>query len=346
MARSIILGLSLFTALVSVPSASSQCRLLKNDTLPDVISGSNTFAIVPGLCNNEAAMSVFDAGGAVRVREAGVVFAHRAATNGTRMIADLEIYDGATLAADGKWTLGPLVYKYSTVNSGNLQLTTTNYNSHTLATPVRVSSGRVVIAWRVLQNFASGSCQLGYSANFATDNAQSCTRGKNIIDAIGHGPIDPTIYRGFPLPLCPVFFRGSWVIRACVEPEVSVSWTGNATPGGFISLKFLAPGQAGDQWLGLVSSGTQTGFNTPWGKVPLDVDPTFQCFLGGCRGIFLGNAGTFNANGEGFGTLAIPNLASLRNSGFPLYVGFVTFRAPNFTPWKSISSPSPKIEIN
>lgn len=339
--------LAVLLAVAATPPA--QCtvnasRLLKNDALPDNLNQRLNVAIVPGLCENEAAMSIFDAGGPVRVNEVGTVFGHRTATNGVSAIADVEIYDGATLQANGKYTLGPLVFKLSNTSS-NLQLRTHSYNTYKLPTPVRVKSGRVVVGFRILRNLGSGNCLLGYDANLVTDAQNTCRAGINILDATNHGPVDPVTYRGFGVALCPRFFRGSWMIRACVTPEVAVTWSGNATPGGFVSLKYQAPGQSGDQLLGLVSGGTRTGIQTPWGKIPLDADPIFGCFLGGCRSIYLGNFATFNGNGEAFGTLAIPNLASLRNSGLTLYVGFVTFRMPALTPFKSISSPSPAIVI-
>ncbi|MAE75843.1 MAG: hypothetical protein CMJ85_03115 [Planctomycetes bacterium] len=334
--------------LAAAPSLAGQCAsgsvLLKNDILPDKLGGKYTFAIVPGLCEKEAAMSVFQVGGPVNVNEVGILFAHKFATNGIKMIADVEIYDGATVSAAGKWTLGPRVFRLSD-HSTTVQLTTTAYNTLKLPKKVLVKSGTVVVGFRVLQTFAGGSCQFGYDANLAVDYANTCKPGINIIDAIGHGPIDPMTYRGFGPVLCPIYFRGSWVLRACVEPLVSVTWSGNATPGGFVSLKYIAPGQQGDWYFGMISGSTKVGFQTPYGKIPLDPDFLFSCFLTDCRPIWLGSIGTFNANGEAFGTLAIPNLAWLRNSNLTMYVGFFTFAIPNLTPFKSISTPSLPIII-
>lgn len=330
-------------------TAAQQCvgnaRLLKNDVLPASPGGSiSTVAIVPGLCEGEAAMSVFDAGGAVSVKSVAVAFVHRLATNGVQAVVDLEIYDGASVGANGKYALGPLLFKLSNASS-NLQIQSTGLNSYTLPKPVLVPSGKPVIGFRMIKTLAGGSCQLGYDANFCTDNQWSCAPGRNILDASGHGPVDPCTYTGFGVPLYPIYFRGDWVIRACVEPEVSASWTGNATPGGFVSLQFHAPGQAGDSYLAFVSGGIRTGFPTPWGLLPLDPDPIFVCFLGDCRAALFGGAGTFNAQDKAFGAIAIPNLASLKNSGLTLHAGFVTFQAPSFVPWKSISAPSPPIVI-
>jgi hypothetical protein len=339
----------LAAAVLAVPLA-AQCasgdRLLKNDVLPDVLPPQFQFGLVRGLCDNEAAMSVFDTGGPVRVREVGIVYAHRIGTNGVQAVADVELYDGITAQANGRYTLGPLVFRLSN-QSTNLQLTSSAYNKYTLPQPVRVTSGRLVVGFRMLMNLASGSCALGYDANFCVDAANTCRPGVNVLDAIGHGPVDPATYLGFSVPLCPLYIRGSWLIRACVTPELATTWTGNPTPGGFVSLKFSAPGQASDGYLALLGGSVAGGGTVlPWGRIPFDVEPLFTCFLGDCRALLLGGLGALNASGEGFGALQIPNLPVLRNSGLTLYAGFVTCFGGCLTSFKSVSPPSAAIVIN
>lgn len=321
-------------------------RLLKNDILPDNPGGAAQIGVVQGLCDTEAAMAVIDTGGPARVTAVSALFAHRFGTNGALAVADVEIYDGVTFQPNGKATLGPLVFKLSS-GSSNLQLTSTGINAYTLPAPVRVLSGKAVIGFRMLQNLGGGSCALGFDANFATDVTGACAAnaGKNILDAIGHGPVDPSVYTGFGVPLCPLFFRGNWVIRACVTQDVTVTWTGNPTPGGFVSLVHNAPGQGGNAYVGLVSGGIANGFQTPWGRLPLDPDPLFDCFLDSCRAIYLGNMGVINSNGQAFGALAIPNLTILIGSNLKLHVAFVTYTPPNFAPWVSVSAPSLPIVI-
>ncbi len=335
--------LTVFTPTANAQTCKSGDLLLKNDILP-ANGGTAKVAIVSGLCVGEAAMSVLTAPGPVKINAVSILFAHKFSTNGIKAVVDIEIYDGAKVSSKGKYTLGPLLFKLSKT-SQNLQIQSTGLNVYTLPKPVLAKSGKPVIGFRMVQNLASGSCAKGYDANFATDNVFACKPGTNILDAKGHGPIDPCTYRGFGVPLYPRFFRGSWVIRACATPTVSVTWTGNATPGGFLSFKLLAPGQSADQYLMMMSGGIKTGFPTPWGKVPLDPDPIFSCFFGSCRPFLLRSFGTFNAKGEAFAALSIPNLAILKGSGLMLYAGFFTFRMPNFVPWKSISAPSLPIII-
>jgi len=337
------LAAGVLASAIPAQSCNNGSTLLKHDVLPPN-GGTFKVAIVPGICVGEAVMKVFDAGGPVDVEMVAVGFAHKLATNGIQAAVDVEIYDGATVSAAGKYTLGTLLFKLSN-NSTNLQIQTTGLNTYKLPKPVFVPSGKPVIGFRMIANLANGSCSTGYDANFVTDNQFTCTAGRNVLDALKHGPVDPCTYAGFGARLYPLYYRGDWIIRACVRPRLAVTWTGNPTPGGFVSFKFVAPGQAGDNYFALMSGSTKTGLPTPWGKLPLDLDPLMVCFLSDCRGIWLGSTGAFNPNGESFGSLAIPNLAFLRNSNLTLYAAFFTFKAPAFTPWKSISPASRPIII-
>ncbi len=325
--------------------------LLKNDILPGVPQGLTTIAIVPGLCENEAAMSVLDFTGTVTVRKVSALFGNQFGTNGVVAIADVEIYDGATMAPNGIYTLGPRVFRLSDGGS-NLQISTHALNELVLPTPVTVSSGKLVVAWRILLNNAVGSCTFGYTSNLAIDNSTSCVPGRNIIDALPPigAPVDPVTFN-FPGngPLCGgPFWRGDWIIRACVTPDVSVTWTGNATPGGLVALTLRAPNNAGENYLTLLGLGTSPGFNTPWGTVPLTPDFLLSCTLNpSCSaGVMINGSGVLNANGQAFPAILIPPLPVLANSGLTFYAAFVTGAPPGITPFTAISAPSMPIVIN
>src|SRR5689334_13539730 len=121
-------------------------------------------------------------------------------------------------------------------------------------------------------NTSGGSCFTGYFANFATDASSNCVAGRNILDALAPigAKVDPASYDfsviGNPGPICGgPYWRGDWIIRACVTPDVSVNWTGNATPGGAVLLNLVAPGHQNEFYLTLLSLGTAPGTPTPWG---------------------------------------------------------------------------------
>lgn len=338
-------------ALPLVPLAAQACSagdlLLKNDSLPALPGGATAVAIVPGLCDGEAAMSVLTTPGPVFVKKVSAMFGAQFGTNGVVAAVDLEIYDGATVNAQGRWTLGPRVFQLSSGGS-NLQIQSHAINEYTLPAPVRCTSGKVVIGWRMVLNGASGSCAAGYTANFCTDFASSCVAGRNVLDAQGHGLIDPATYNGFGLPLCPIYFRGDWIIRACVTPDVTVTWTGNPTPGGAVLLNLLAPGHPGHTYLVMLSLGTQPGWNTPFGFIPLNDDFVLQCTIDpSCwPALMVNSLGTLNSNSQGTAVLLIPNFPFLYNSGLTLYAAFITSATPAGVPFSAVSAPSTGIVIN
>jgi hypothetical protein len=292
-------------------------------------------------------MSAFNPGYPCKVVSVAVMYGHKFGTPGVKAAVDVEIYDGATFGAGGSVTLGKLLFKLSQ-GSTNLQIQSHGINTFTLPVPVSVPSGRPVIGFRMITTLSGGSCATGYDANFCVDAANTCTPGMNILDAPGqYGVVDPATYKVLnTIPLCPTYISGSWIIRACVQPEVSTGWSGNATPGGVLSFTFNAPSEVGNGYFAIVSGGIKTGWVTPWGYVPLDPDPIFDCFLGPCAPILINRQGTIGGGGQAFGGMLIPNSPILKNSGLQLYVGFVTFKLPNFAPWVSVSAPSPVITIN
>ena len=287
-------------------------------------------------------MEVFNVGSPCIVRDVAIMFGAAAGINGVQSVADVEIYDGATVS-NGRATLGPLKFRLSDLNA-NLQLQSHGINTYTLPAniDVRCDSGRPVVAFRMLFNLSQGSCTTGYTANFCCDLG-SCSPGHSLMDAQGHGVVDVATYTGFGIPLCPLYFRGSWILRACVQPTVSVNWSGNATPCGFVSLNYLAPGQAGDFYFAMLSGGT-SGIPTPWGLVPLAPDLVWQLFMGPARGLLINGVGVFNATGNAFGALQIPCEQGLRGQDW--YAAFFTWRSPNvLVPFQSISSASAPIQI-
>lgn len=344
---SITIALCSFVAEAKAQLCGTGEVLLKNDILPAVPGGAVKVGIVPGVCVNEAVMSSFNSFGACKVKSVSLMFGHKFGTGGIKAVVDLEIYDGATFQPSGRVVLGPLLFKSSRDASVNLQIQTHALNTYSLPKDVIVTSGNPIIGFRMLTTLSSGSCAFGYDANFCVDAANHCKTGINILDApTQFGTVDPAVWSVSGVRLCPVYIRGSWIIRACVEPQVSTTWTGNPTPGGVVSFRFRAPGEGGNGYYALVSGGVGTGWNSPWGRLPLDPDPIFNCFLADCAALLINRVGLIGSNGEAYGGLIIPNSPILRNSGLKLYAGFVTFKPPNFAPWVSVSPPSRVITIN
>ena len=129
---------------------------------------------------------------------------------------------------------------------------------------------------------------------------------------------------------------------------MSVSWTGNPTPGGAVLLNLQAPGHAGEYYLTMLSLGTSPGLNTPWGFVPLNNDFVLQCAIDpGCwPTMFVNNTGTLNGNAQATTVLLIPNLPFLIGSNLPVYSAFITSQFPGWIPFNAASAPSSPIVIN
>lgn len=351
-----------FLALLSSFTIAQSCGpneiLLKNDSLPDVPSGPTPVSVIRGLCDGtggraEAAMSVFRNTGAVKINKVSVMFGHIAGVSGATAVADVEIYDDATFQPGGTVTLGNLVYRHSSVTSSSIQLSSHAINELDLsAQNIVVSTGTVVVAWRMEINSLNGDCTNGYSANVCTDNAQTacagaCPRGKNIIDERTNGPIDPAAFTLGGFPLCSCFYAGNFIIRACVEPQINLQWTGNATPGGVLSLRMISPSDPLGTYFIYGSGAATTGITIPgFATLPLDPDLLFLCFLNECRPLLIGGFGNLNAMGEAFGGLIIPNTPALANSNFPMYLAFWTGTPTDILNVQNVSPPSQLILIN
>lgn len=328
--------------------------LFKNDSLPDVPSGQFSFSVIPGLCEGEAAGSVFDlpAGSdPQKLTSVSFGFGSNGGVSGNIALVDIEIFDGVSFAGQSA-TLGPKVFDFEDDVGGNIQATSTAINVIDLSQFDIVVGGGAqpssfVVAVRMLFN-PNGSCASGFTSNFFTDNSQpglfGCDPnitpvGKNLIDVQGAGWVDPALYTQGGIPLCPLFYSGNWVIRACGEGaaplnplQVGVSGS-PAPPGGFINLTFTAPGYNGVPYLAAASLGSAPGTpvvsgNPPVvGNVPLNTDALFFLSLN-APGTFFNFTGLIGPAGTSPGIIFIPNDPGL--SGLSFFVAFLAIPpAPN-----------------
>jgi hypothetical protein len=217
--------------------------LLKNDNLPANPGGATQVSVIPGLCEGEAAAAVFDIsalGNAVRVHSAAIGYFNAGGATGIEAAVNLEIYDGVTFSG-GIPTLGPKIFDFEEQTGGNVGISSSAINETSLASfNILATSTRLVVAWRMGINGSSGSCAVGYTTNFATDNTCQglgcgCNAGsqKNLIFIQGQGWRDAATATVSGFPICPLFYNGNWIIRACVEPVgcVQPASIGPGTPG-------------------------------------------------------------------------------------------------------------------
>lgn len=364
-------ALALLATAGSLAAQNCPTRFLKNDTLPDVPPATPTgVAVIRGLCEGEAAFSVFpNVQGNVTVEQVSVMFAAQGGVNGNVAAADIEFYDGATANAGGTgvYQLGPLLWSLSGSGNANAQLQSHGLNVVDL-TPfgasagqgpqVTVTSGQLVVAVRCVLN-QNGSCAGGYFANLATDYAgfgAGCPApGVNGIIDLQATAFDPATYP-FPgalgLTLChPLInaYGGNWIIRACITeaaPAALTTWQGFPQPGGAVLIQLDSAGTPGDGFVTLLGGGITTGTVLPWGTWPIDLDGWTMCFLGACRSLLTNGMGSLDASGRAITTLLIPADPSLVGSGLTWYATFFAYDPTDFFQWTAIGAPSAPIIIN
>ena len=228
------LVLAFVTLLVASGSVRAQtCAanevFLKNDTLPDVPSGPLAVAVIRGLCEGEAMGAVFDVasvGSLVQLQNAAFGFFNVAGANGIQAVVNLKVYDGITWSG-GVPTLGPEIFDWATVTGSSIAATTHAINTVDVsAQNIVVSSGKLVVTWWMDIN-PNGDCASGYTSDFGTDDGSgpcSAVPQRNLLFISGTGWRDPATAAIGPFPLCPLYYNGNWIMRACVK-NVSTTTT-------------------------------------------------------------------------------------------------------------------------
>lgn len=257
--------LSLVAGLVfgvlATPASAQLCSqpgqlFLKNDNLAD-IPGTANVSIIPGLCEGEAMGCVFDVSSQqfsseVRVGSVAGAFINNVNTAGISAIVNVKIYDGVSWVGTTP-VLGTEVLDFEAATGSSLQFSSSGINTVDLTNlNVRITSGKLVVAFFMEMNNGGGSCATGYTTNFATDNAAppcsgSCSPArKNLIFIQGQGWRDATNATVSGIPICSCYYAGNWIIRSCVEPVgfprtyctgklnsancvPAIGWTGTAT---------------------------------------------------------------------------------------------------------------------
>lgn len=222
----VFVGLSASLATAQIcPNATD--TFWKNDTLPQVPGAAVGVSIIQGLCENEAAGSVFTlptSMGPQQLTKAAVGFGHASGSGGFNAVVNLEIYDGVTW--NGQLPiLGPKVFDFAIDLSANIQVFSHAINEVDLSAYNIVvgnhPSRSFVVAWRMGIN-PNGACASGFPANFFTDNGSvgfpcDTIPQKNLIDITGQGWRDAAFATVTGVPLCPFFFDGNWAIRTCTK---------------------------------------------------------------------------------------------------------------------------------
>ncbi len=240
-------ALALLTLTTSALSQACAFNFWSNDNLPQVPPPTPTgISIVPGLCEGEAAAQVFTLPMGTpkqKLEQVAVGFADQFGAGTFTATANIEIYNGVTFSG-GIPILGPKIFDLNADTSSSAQLTSGGINTFDLSSEnIIVGDGvdNFVVAWRMNINM-NGSCASGYTANFFTDNPSpgggcNTTPQTSLIDIAGQGWRDASTATVSGFPLCPIFYNGNWVIRACssdagtitCQPSLGLQGPGNVT---------------------------------------------------------------------------------------------------------------------
>ena len=108
----------------------------KNDSLPDIPSGTASISIIPGLCEGEAVGTVFQmtAGMAPqKLNQVAVGFAHSSGGGGFTATCNVEIYEGPVTFSGSNATLGTKIFDLGQSQGASMQLTSSGVNTFDLS---------------------------------------------------------------------------------------------------------------------------------------------------------------------------------------------------------------------
>lgn len=223
------LSAALLLGAFSAPVVAQSCpgdNFWKNDILADVPGGAVPTAVIQGMCEGEAAAQVFylDPGQQrQKINKVSVGFGHVTGSGGFNATVNVEIYDGITWNGNTP-ILGPKVFDLNDDTASSMQVLTHGLNELDLSNfDIIVGDGTnaFVVAFRMNIN-PNGTCGGGHPANFLTDasSTASCTTvpQTSLMFITGEGWVEPrTFLFGGIIALCPNFYNGNFLIRACTE---------------------------------------------------------------------------------------------------------------------------------
>lgn len=325
---STLLHLSTDVAAQTCPSPTN--NFWKNDSLPNVPAGPLPVSVIRGLCEGEAIGTIFHKPGGMAPQKltlVGVGFGHTTGGSGFAATCNLEIYAGPVTYQGAQATLGPKIFDLNASQGADIQLASTGINTFDVSAFNIVVNSDFVVAFRMNINL-NGNCASGYPANFFTDNngTNQCNAGINLIDEQTQGWIDPATATIGPFSLCPLFYAGNWVIRACTaDSGTPASWTArNGSGVNPNTYTALTNPRIGTNWITTVDIVTPGAFASAVGVVgsgPLQIMTGLGELLIDISSPFLGGGPNIAAGAH---SIFIPNDLGL--IGVKLYTQAATIK--------------------
>lgn len=233
-----LLPLLAAAALLAPAAAAQLCpdagdTFWKNDVMPDAPVGVPAGAHVAiAMCPTEAAGSYFQLAPGSKpqlLKQVSVGFGHTGGETNHPARVNIEIYEGTVAFNPGGTipSIGTKIFDLVADEGLEMVVMTNGMNSYDLTPFNIIVDANFVVAFRMIQNVDFPGCpgaNPGLPANFLTDSSASCTSGLNLFDEKFVGWMDPANWQ-FQLgsPICPQFFAGNFLIRACTED--AGTWT-------------------------------------------------------------------------------------------------------------------------
>lgn len=224
----------------------------QRDSLPITPSGQTAVSVIQGLNEGESCGVVFEIPAGMGPQVVTQVVAPWGAAGGIggfNALLDVEIYDGVQFTG-GQVNMGTQVFSLSQNLSANMQvsshglnvLDTSTYNIVVGTAPPNGTPfvRRFAICFRCDFNLhPSGSCATGWQANFFTDNGQPSIFCNSVLTPSQTSIIeyfngcggaymgwrDVTTATVSGIPLCGLYYQGTWVIRCCTRDAFPASYT-------------------------------------------------------------------------------------------------------------------------
>ncbi|MEX1025282.1 MAG: hypothetical protein WD226_09410 [Planctomycetota bacterium] len=191
----------------------------KNDTLPDVPTSLTAVAVIPGVCDGEAIGTQFllpPGTPPQLIKSVAVPFGEQFGTAGFQALVNIEIYERSP-GAPAYPNPGNKIFDLNVDAGVDAQIASHGINTIDMSQYNIVVQHDFSVICRANFNVSYPGCPpTGAPANFFTDNA-ACNPGVNYLDIAGQGWRDPATATVSGFPLCPFFYNGNWVIRACTE---------------------------------------------------------------------------------------------------------------------------------
>ncbi|GJM20407.1 MAG: hypothetical protein DHS20C15_03220 [Planctomycetota bacterium] len=242
-------GLIAASAWLAPSSAAQACQdtndtFWKNDVLTqDFVGTQSPSSVAIAICNTEAVGTSFRATPGAPpqyLKQVSVGFAHTADQTNFAARLSMEIYSGTitwSQTAGPIQSMGTKVFDQKADTGDEFVVTSTGINTFDVRQYNLVLDGDFVVAFRMLENISFPGCPdaiPGTPANFMTDSNNSCTPELNVFDEKFAGWIDPATWQfQFGSPICPQYFGGNFVIRACTTDAGSWTDLGNGLAGSF-----------------------------------------------------------------------------------------------------------------